>query len=82
MNEIIKPSRRGFITGLTSLIVAPAIVRVENLMPVKSVSVISKNIIIDHHIYSFQLSDVVKIIHPNGLIEKLKITHSVNSNDK
>lgn len=35
MTNIIQPSRRGFITGLTSLIVAPAIVRVESLMPVK-----------------------------------------------
>ena len=33
--EIIKPSRRGFITGLASLVVAPAVVRVESLMPVK-----------------------------------------------
>jgi len=33
---IIKPTRRSFITGLTSLLVAPAIVRVENIMPVKS----------------------------------------------
>lgn len=32
---IIKPSRRGFLTGLTALFVAPAIVKVENIMPVK-----------------------------------------------
>lgn len=37
MTNIIQPSRRGFITGLTSLIVAPAIVRVENIMPVKAI---------------------------------------------
>lgn len=37
MNKIIQRSRRGFITGLASLIVAPAIVRVESLMPVKVV---------------------------------------------
>lgn len=37
MTNIIQPSRRSFITGLTSLIVAPAIVRVESLMPVKAV---------------------------------------------
>lgn len=37
MTNIIQPSRRGFITGLTSLIVAPAIVRVENIMPVKTI---------------------------------------------
>ena len=30
-------SRRSFITGLTSLLVAPAIVRVESIMPVKVV---------------------------------------------
>jgi hypothetical protein len=36
MTEIIKPSRRGFITGAVSLLVAPAIVRIENLMPVKA----------------------------------------------
>lgn len=35
--KIIQPSRRGFITGLASLIVAPAIVRVESLMSVKAV---------------------------------------------
>lgn len=35
MTNIIQPSRHSFITGLTSLIVAPAIVRVESLMPVK-----------------------------------------------
>jgi hypothetical protein len=32
---IIQPSRRGFITGLTSLLAAPALVRAESLMPVK-----------------------------------------------
>lgn len=32
-------SRRGLITGLVSLIAAPAIVRVESLMPVKAVPI-------------------------------------------
>jgi hypothetical protein len=32
---IIQPSRRGFITGLSSLLAAPALVRAESLMPVK-----------------------------------------------
>jgi len=30
-------SRRSFVTGLTSLLVAPAIVRVESIMPVKAI---------------------------------------------
>ena len=38
MSKIIKPNRRGFITGLASLIVAPAIVRVESIMPVKVIN--------------------------------------------
>lgn len=33
---MIETSRRKFITGLSALIVAPAIVRVESLMPVRS----------------------------------------------
>jgi hypothetical protein len=37
--SLIKPSRRGFITGLVSLIAAPAIVRVANIMPVRSIIV-------------------------------------------
>lgn len=49
MSEIIQPTRRGFITGLTSLIVAPAIVRVESLMPVKVIK-------------QFTLDDYVKIL--------------------
>ena len=32
------PSRRGFITGLISLVAAPAIVRVSSLMPVKAMT--------------------------------------------
>lgn len=32
---IIRPTRRGLITGLASLLVAPAIVRASSLMPVK-----------------------------------------------
>lgn len=36
MATIIRPSRRGFITGLASLVAAPAIVRVSSLMPVKA----------------------------------------------
>ena len=37
MNTIIKPSRRGFITGLASLVAAPAIVKFDALMPVRSI---------------------------------------------
>lgn len=33
---MIETSRRKFITGLSTLIVAPAIVRVESLMPVRN----------------------------------------------
>lgn len=33
---LIVPSRRKFITGLVSLITAPAIVRVQNIMPVRA----------------------------------------------
>ncbi len=35
--SIIEPNRRGFITGLISLVAAPAIVRVLSLMPVKAI---------------------------------------------
>lgn len=35
MTEIIKPTRRLFLTGLFSALAAPAIVRIENIMPVK-----------------------------------------------
>lgn len=34
---MIEQSRRGFITGLVSLIAAPAIVRVGSIMPVKAI---------------------------------------------
>jgi len=37
---MIEPTRRKFITGLSALIVAPAIVRVESLMPVRAVPII------------------------------------------
>ena len=33
--DIIKPSRRGFITGLISFVAAPAVIRTIDLMPVK-----------------------------------------------
>lgn len=36
MTELIIPSRRGFIGGLLGLIAAPAIVRIESIMPVHS----------------------------------------------
>jgi hypothetical protein len=38
MPELIKPSRRGFITGLAALVAAPAIVRASSLMPVRSIA--------------------------------------------
>ncbi len=34
---MIESSRRGFITGLVAFVAAPAIVRVANIMPVRSV---------------------------------------------
>lgn len=34
--NLIKPSRRGFITGLASTLAAPAIVRATSIMPVKA----------------------------------------------
>ena len=46
MTEILKPSRRGFITGAVSLLVAPAIVRVENIMPVKAVKFIGRTFVV------------------------------------
>lgn len=36
MSPIIQPSRRGFLTGLTALVAAPAIVRATSLMPIAS----------------------------------------------
>lgn len=47
MTKILKPTRRSFITGACSLPVAPAIVRFENIMPVKNY----ENII--RHFYEF-----------------------------
>jgi hypothetical protein len=38
--------RRGFITGLVSLVAAPAIVRVSSLMPVKSFGEIADSLIV------------------------------------
>lgn len=38
MSELIKPTRRGFITGLTSLLASPAIVRISSIMPVKALT--------------------------------------------
>jgi len=35
---VIETSRRGFITGLISLVAAPAIVRVASIMPVKAMA--------------------------------------------
>lgn len=39
---MIESSRRGFITGLISLVAAPAIVRAGSLMPVKNMSAIAE----------------------------------------
>jgi len=50
MNKIIEPSRRGFITGLTSLMVAPAIVRVESIMPVKFVDIYNTRYLVDYNL--------------------------------
>jgi len=36
MPELIKPTRRGFITGLVALVAAPAIIRASSLMPINS----------------------------------------------
>lgn len=40
MAEIIHSSRRGFITGLVSLLAAPAVVRASSLMPVSGAKLI------------------------------------------
>lgn len=37
MTSLIVPSRRRFITGLVASFAAPAIIRIENLMPVRTV---------------------------------------------
>lgn len=50
MTNIIQPSRRKFLTGLSALIVAPAIVRVESLMPVKSIDLADYRYIVDYMI--------------------------------
>lgn len=39
MAEIILPTRRKFITGLTSLLAAPAVVRVDSLMKIRGVPI-------------------------------------------
>jgi hypothetical protein len=38
MSDLIAPTRRGFVTGLLSLVAAPAIVQVHNIMPVRSIA--------------------------------------------
>lgn len=60
MTEILKPSRRGFITGAVSLLVAPAIVRVENLMPVKAIAQTPEEILkaVVEHYYEFNPTPV------------------------
>ena len=45
-------TRRGFITGLTALIIAPAIIKVENLMPIKVVDLYNTRYIWDYEIMS------------------------------
>src|SRR6266576_2860771 len=45
MSSLVKPTRRGFITGLISLgVTAPAIVRASSLMPVKNMVILSNGI--------------------------------------
>jgi hypothetical protein len=44
---MIESSRRGFITGLISLVTAPAIVRATNIMPVKAVRYLSNEEIVN-----------------------------------
>ena len=34
--ELIRPSRRGFLTGLVALVAAPAIIKVADIMPINS----------------------------------------------
>jgi hypothetical protein len=38
MADLIMPTRRGFVTCLLSLVAAPAIVQVQNIMPVRSIA--------------------------------------------
>lgn len=43
MSTLIKPTRRGLIIGLGSLIAAPAVVRAQNIMPVKVIPSLLEN---------------------------------------
>lgn len=49
-------NRRGFITGLTSLIAAPAIVKASSLMPVRGIIVPVAHDILTTHRYVFRTS--------------------------
>jgi len=67
-------SRRGILTGLASLIAAPAIVRAENLMPVRGIIMPFKPILTSHGIVSIktagsgwiEITELSPILSPSG----------------
>jgi len=58
-------SRRSFITGLTSLLVAPAIVRVESIMPVKVVDIIDDGFKWPTEVHGYKVGDIIRIRLPD-----------------
>lgn len=61
--SIIAPSRRGLITGIASLIAAPAVVRVASLMPIS----VPK----PPALYWFSVNDVLSRGHDDLLVEMI-----------
>jgi len=58
-------TRRGFITGLAALITAPAIIKVENLMPIKVIDLYNTRYIWDYEIMSDKMVlRVDRALHP------------------
>jgi len=50
MLDSIVPTRRGFLAGLGALIAAPAIVRIQNIMPVKALKIEPPNLYVGRNV--------------------------------
>ncbi len=74
----ITANRRGFLTGMVALITAPAIVKIQNIMPVKAIEVAQPNFYIGR--------TVLSVLRPEGWadigdVESLGMVHSIQWND-
>lgn len=53
---MLKPSRRGLITGIASLIAAPALVRATSLMPISTqINYLEPDVLIEFQIYKYEV---------------------------